>query len=838
MNSKASYASHHETISLPVVRIDTLDENYSLPLREFFNQNGCQVFINASPSPHVSYQLIVGDWNFVKRITETLRVEAQKTLILLWETHPEDASDFIKANRKIALIDPIPLTPDLLSGLLTYFFVEEHSVKNFQKSNPIKRQVVDKKNDSTKNSPKLREELRSAGHAQDAKRIAHTITSIFSPNKPTIKPTSHKKILRNKYGTLFLILFLFITLPVVYSNLSFIGSIGYLYQGSLCLRSGKMDCVSKSTTASRIWLTQSRQSFQFISSPMTLLGFEQFVKPYELWCGLVEKLIAIEETTSEISDSANTFALSFFPTISTSSSDTGTVVEVEKMKTKLFVLQTDLDLAYVLLTNIIQTHPFPMSLPPFNRIILRAATYLTKFRDSMNTVDKLLMLYPYVSGYKEPMTALVLLQNSAELRPTGGFIGSLMNITIADGKITGNAIEDVYAVDGQLRGHIDPPTPIVDLLNQEHWYLRDSNWDPDFRESAKRALWFYEKETGKTPQGVIGITTSLIVKLLELTGPIKLVDFNDQISASNFYAKALFYTQENFFPGSTQKKDFLGSLFVALTNALMGDRHLSGIDLFELFQSGLRERNIQLYFVHDEAQQLVNQFAWSGSLPTRPLCTDTISTTVCLTHYVHINEANLGVNKVNYFIKRQDRRDITIEESGKVTEVLTRTIMNASTGEPGTGTYRVYTRMFVPKDAHITSFMLDGVPVATKDVQNKQNGEQLVLPYGELDTTSYPGHTVLGAAIDVPSGYEHTIRVTYNRTFFGIQSARTIYMELYEQKQSGVDSVPTLIRLRYPQTWQAEGIDAEDQLSLANTGYLEYNSSLLQDLYIKVLLKK
>jgi hypothetical protein len=63
-------------------------------------------------------------------------------------------------------------------------------------------------------------------------------------------------------------------------------------------------------------------------------------------------------------------------------------------------------------------------------------------------------------------------------------------------------------------------------------------------------------------------------------------------------------------------------------------------------------------------------------------------------------------------------------------------------------------------------------------------------------------------------------------------------MEFYEQKQSGIDSVPTLIRLRFPQTWQTEGTDKTGELSLANNGYLEYNSSLLQDLYIKVLLKK
>ena len=40
-------------------------------------------------------------------------------------------------------------------------------------------------------------------------------------------------------------------------------------------------------------------------------------------------------------------------------------------------------------------------------------------------IDELLTLYPNFAGFKEPKTYLVLLQNSNELRPTGGFIGSV-----------------------------------------------------------------------------------------------------------------------------------------------------------------------------------------------------------------------------------------------------------------------------------------------------------------------------------------------------------------------------------------------------------------------------
>jgi len=834
MNPRQNYAYQRETASLPVVRIDSLDEHYVSPLREFFMTNGCQVFFNTSPTIQVSYQIIVGDWDFVKRITDTVKVNAQKSLILLWETHPDDTVTFVNANRKIALIDLIDLSPELLSSIMKFFFTEQQKLKSFQITEPPKRPHEKLKQIST--SPKQREEVQKAIRIQDTNRIARTITSIFSSfdNKKG-KSQFKSPITLNKYLLTLCVISLVILLPLSYCIGTYFGSVLYLYKGTLCLRSMKKDCVKAATVTSQVLLSQSRQTFQTITIPIALMKKERSLKPYELYYFLTERLISIEATIAEIGDSANAFALSLFPISSTDSSDAGTVVEAEKMKTKLFALQTDLDLVHIQLMQIKEMRPFPFFFPQTYSILLQGETYLNRLRESMNTVDKLLMLYPYVSGYKEPMNILVLLQNSSELRPTGGFIGSLMNLTITDGKISQTAIVDVYTVDGQLLGHIDPPRPIADLLNQEHWYLRDSNWNPDFRESAKRALWFYEKETGNKPQGVIGITTSMIVKLLELTGPIKLIDFNDQISASNFYAKAIYYTQENFFPGSTQKKDFLGSLFTALTNSVMGKKQLSGIKLFELFQNSLRERNIQLYFLNLEAQQLIDQFTWSGALPTRELCKNIGTISPCLTHYVHINEANVGVNKVNYFIKRQDRRDITIEETGKVTEVVTRTIMNTSSGEPGTGIYKTYIRLFIPKDAHITSFMLDGVPISTK---NALAGQQTSLPYGELDTISFPTYTVLAAAIDVPPGKEHTIRATYDRTFFGIQNSNRVTFEAYEQKQSGIDSVPSLLRIRFPSAWKEDETNNTDTISLANNGYLEYNSSLLQDLYIKVFLNK
>ena len=70
---------------------------------------------------------------------------------------------------------------------------------------------------------------------------------------------------------------------------------------------------------------------------------------------------------------------------------------------------------------------------------------------------------------------LVLLQNEAELRPGGGFIGSLGFLSFEGGYLLNFEVKDVYEADGQLKGHVEPPEEIKTYLGEAGWYLRDAN---------------------------------------------------------------------------------------------------------------------------------------------------------------------------------------------------------------------------------------------------------------------------------------------------------------------------------------------------------------------------
>ena len=152
----------------------------------------------------------------------------------------------------------------------------------------------------------------------------------------------------------------------------------------------------------------------------------------------------------------------------------------------------------------IEKNPLPY-FPKESFMVYLSQTYdkLTAVNDMLPIVEKL--FYPAMDK-----TYLVLFQNNMELRPTGGFIGSYALLNIGNGKMKGFSISDVYTADGQLKGHVDPPDAIRKYLAQPHFFLRDSNYDPDFVVSSEKAIWFLQKELGINVDGVIGINLFLV----------------------------------------------------------------------------------------------------------------------------------------------------------------------------------------------------------------------------------------------------------------------------------------------------------------------------------------
>lgn len=319
------------------------------------------------------------------------------------------------------------------------------------------------------------------------------------------------------------------------------------------------------------------------------------------------------------------------------------------------------------------------------------------------------VLLPNIVALNGSKNYLVLLQNNLELRPAGGFIGSFAIVSFEGGKLKKLEVNDIYAIDGKLQIHVEPPKEIKEDLGQKDWYLRDSNWEPDFPTSARQAEWFYTKETGERVEGVIAIDISAMEKLLSLVGPLNLTDYKEKITAENLFEKAITYAETGFFPGSQAKKSFLTALTNELFNRIFFLPQNNWPGIVSSLGESLDEKHISVYLNDPKLFSYLVSVNFTHALPRASNQTKSQD-------FLSLVEANLGANKVNYYLDRNYSLETVIGKDGEIKHRLRISYTNRSPSDtfPG-GKYKNRMRIYLPFGSKL-SRLLWGESDVTKDV--------------------------------------------------------------------------------------------------------------------------
>jgi hypothetical protein len=416
---------------------------------------------------------------------------------------------------------------------------------------------------------------------------------------------------------------------------------------------------------------------------------------------------------------------------------------------------------------------------------------------------------PEILGRDKPATYLVLLQNNMELRPTGGFIGSFALITFDGGRISDLNVQDVYSADGQLKGHVEPPEPIKNHLGEANWFLRDSNWDPDFPTSASRAEWFLSKEIGQSVDGVIGVDLEVVKSLLTALGPVSLPDYNLEVNATNLYETTQKEVEEGFFPGSYQKTNFLSVLTRQVLEKLMTIGRQEELPLAKLALTNLQERHLQIFLHLQKAQRAIAALGFDGAFNT-PACSGN-----CYSDWLGLVEANLGVNKANYFTERSF--DLTLES---VDGLLVRNLVigfknSANTALGLTGRYKVYLRVVMPPEAEVGNIEVvsgqDVVPV-TPDIQIVAGRKEVGLP------------------VEIMPQQTKSVRLVW-QTATNLDFNQSGEYRFYWRKQAGTVANDLSVQATFP---QGPAFNFTPKFSLTREGRYVYNTHLARDIFSRI----
>lgn len=352
----------------------------------------------------------------------------------------------------------------------------------------------------------------------------------------------------------------------------------------------------------------------------------------------------------------------------------------------------------------------------FKSVISESSTLLTQ-------VKPLIKLLPSLLGNPDAKRYMLLFQNDAEIRPTGGFLTAYAFLKVTKGKVEPQASYDIYDLDARFNKKVPSPDPIKKYLNESYLNIRNSNFNPDFKLSMDDFVKYYGDTGGTQPDGIIAMDTQVPVEILKVIGPIGVGGWGN-FSAENdprCDCPQVVYELEEIADRPTNtivagRKAVLGPLMHSmLANAMGSPKHLWP-KLINVVLNSINEKHLLFYFFDEETQKVAEEFNAAGRLKDYAY------------DYLHINDANLGGAKTDMFITRDVEQEIEKGVDGVVTKTLTINYHNPYKGsncnlEAGqlclNGTYRDYVRVMVPLGSKLISVVGSEVKENTLEEDGK-----------------------------------------------------------------------------------------------------------------------
>lgn len=386
---------------------------------------------------------------------------------------------------------------------------------------------------------------------------------------------------------------------------------------------------------------------------------------------------------------------------------------------------------------------------------------------------------PFLVAKDGSKTYFVLFQNNFELRPSGGFIGSYGRLKFSDGGMSDFTVQDIYVPDGQIGGHVEPPWPIQQAFEQGWWRLRDSNWHTNYPTAAKQITWFFKKGGEEEADGIMALNLLVIEDVLKIFEPIKLADYDVEITPENLYQYAQTEAEEEFFPGSTQKKDFLSSLTKNLIFKIENINNEQLLQLIKVIKNNLDEKQILININNSQLQEITRDLNWDGAVVRNIKDTDNQ-----ISDYLYIIDTNLGANKANCCVERKANQEIEIDQEGFLTERLEITYINKSPKERPMpplfygGVYENFLRVILPIETENIEIKVD----------NKAFKDRLEITDDEKRQLKTIGFFVITQPLS-----QSKVEISFKKPV-DIKNKKTYILEI--QKQPGIESYPHSINIK------------------------------------------
>lgn len=349
-------------------------------------------------------------------------------------------------------------------------------------------------------------------------------------------------------------------------------------------------------------------------------------------------------------------------------------------------------------------------LAPLRRPVGSIKEQITSAQQAAASSDVAARLMPTMLGGQGTRRYLLLVQNNAEARATGGIAGSYAVITAKDGRLRmgeqGSNLDLRQFDRAVLPMTSDERSVFTDQLVKD---LRDVNVTPDFPRSARIARAMARKGLGVDVDGVLSVDPVAMSHLLGGTGPVTLGSgvSLDQTTAVDLLLNQVYLTvadlnaQDDFYEASAR------AIFDAVTSGAAPARPvIAGM------VRAADENRLMLWSRHPEEQAAIARTGVSGAFPRSSGSTP----------HVGVYLGDTTASKMEYYldftVRGTSRR--CLADGRQLIAVTADVVSSAPTGLPrGVSSIdtdvplsqmRLLAWLYAPTGGRFTDIRLDGQP--------------------------------------------------------------------------------------------------------------------------------
>ncbi|WP_240793723.1 MULTISPECIES: DUF4012 domain-containing protein [unclassified Arthrobacter] len=367
-------------------------------------------------------------------------------------------------------------------------------------------------------------------------------------------------------------------------------------------------------------------------------------------------------------------------------------------------------------------------------------------------------LLPSMMGVETPRNYLLMVQNNAESRASGGIPGALAVLELQNGKFSLGAQSSA--------GEIGTMSPVIalDEVQQQIYsrrlgkFMQDVNLTPDFPTAARTAAAMWERKTGQHLDGVVSVDPVALSYILKATGPVRVS--GPELSQ---VASLGLPTELN---GRNVVPTLLSEVYAKIEEPRLQDAYFAGVahEIFDALSReqtdpkglitgisrGVTERRISLWSASESEQSIIGTYPLSGSIagPSVPAAQ----------FGVYFNDGTGA--KMDYYVKRtvQLIRECPADGYEQTTVRITSTNTapaDAATSLPG---YVTGAGMFgVPPGSVQTNIVAYGPVQATVETAHSDGQRTEFAPY------FHSNRPVGVLAVRLAPGESKTVEFTFGK---------------------------------------------------------------------------